>query len=48
LHLQDSLLEVCQTYTPTLEEVSPGRFVSCHHASELELTGVEETGAEPR
>ena len=40
--------EVCQTDTPTLQEVSPGRFVSCHHASELELTGVEEIGAEPR
>ena len=37
--------EVCQTETPTLEEVSPGRFVSCHHASELQLTGVEEMGA---
>ena len=36
--------EVCQTDTPTLEEVSPGHFVSCHHASELELTGVESVG----
>ncbi len=38
--------ELCRTDTPTLEEVSPGRFVSCHHASELQLTGVEEMGAD--
>ena len=32
--------DLCQTETPTLEEISPGRFVSCHYADELQLTGI--------
>ena len=36
-HAQDR----CRTETPMLEEISPGRFVSCHRSKELELKGVE-------
>jgi oligopeptide/dipeptide ABC transporter ATP-binding protein len=32
--------DVCRTVTPSLEEILPGRFVSCHRASELTLKGV--------
>jgi oligopeptide/dipeptide ABC transporter ATP-binding protein len=32
--------DVCRTVTPSLEEMLPGRFVSCHRASELTLKGV--------
>ena len=32
--------DVCRTDTPALEEVSPGHFVSCHRARELQLEGV--------
>ncbi|RME69995.1 MAG: dipeptide ABC transporter ATP-binding protein [Chloroflexi bacterium] len=34
-------VDVCRTTSPTLEELSPGHFVSCHRASELELAGIE-------
>ena len=37
--------EVCRTETPPLQEVSPGRFSSCHYAEELQLTGVDRNGA---
>ena len=30
----------CRTEDPHLEEISPGHWVSCHRASELELTGL--------
>ncbi len=35
-------LDVCRTHTPAWEELSPGHFVSCHRASELQLSGVDE------
>ena len=34
-------VDICRTETPRLEETSPGHFVSCHRARELELAGVE-------
>src|SRR5947209_2741611 len=33
--------EQCRTEVPTLRELQPGRFVSCHRAEELTLVGVE-------
>ena len=36
--------DVCRTETPTLQEASPGHFVSCHHAENLELAGVVPRG----
>ena len=33
-------IELCKTEAPGMEEISPGRFVSCHRASELDLAGV--------
>ena len=32
--------DVCRTETPVLEEISPGHWVSCHRAKELELEGI--------
>ena len=32
--------EACRTVEPTLTEIQPGRFVSCHHAAELDLVGI--------
>ncbi len=32
--------DICKTTKPTLEEVKPGRFVSCHRAKELDLSGI--------
>ena len=32
--------EVCSTETPTLQELAPGHFVSCHRARELKLQGI--------
>ena len=32
--------DICKTTKPTLEEVQPGRFVSCHRAKELDLSGI--------
>jgi peptide/nickel transport system ATP-binding protein len=32
---------VCRTETPPWQEISPGHFVGCHRAHELELAGVE-------
>ena len=32
--------DICKTTTPRLEEVKPGRFVSCHRAKELDLSGI--------
>jgi len=34
-------IERCRTETPAWQEVSKGRFVSCHRAEELTLPGVE-------
>ena len=33
--------DICWTQTPTLEEISPGHFASCHRATELALPGIE-------
>ena len=33
-------IDVCRQTAPTLEEIAPGHFVSCHRARELALTGV--------
>ncbi len=35
-------IDVCATEPPTLEEITPNHFVSCHRARELQLTGVGE------
>jgi peptide/nickel transport system ATP-binding protein len=32
--------DVCRTETPSLAEVQPGHFVSCHRAGELSLKGI--------
>lgn len=32
--------EVCSTQEPSLEEIVPGHFVSCHRAKELSLQGI--------
>ena len=34
-------IERCRTETPAWQEVSSGRFVSCHRADELQLAGVD-------
>lgn len=33
--------QICQEETPPLQEIEPEHFVSCHHANELDLRGVE-------
>jgi len=33
-------VDVCRTQTPAWQEISPGHFVGCHRAAELNLTGV--------
>ena len=33
--------ELCETDTPSLEEVEPKHYVACHHARELSLKGIE-------
>ena len=38
--------EQCRTEDPQLEEISPGRWVSCHRASELELTGLAQSSGD--
>jgi peptide/nickel transport system ATP-binding protein len=37
-------IDACRTQTPAWEEVSPGHFVSCHRARELQLVGVDGLG----
>jgi len=39
-------VDICQTTPPTLEEISPGHFVCCHRAQELELAGIGQAGNE--
>jgi peptide/nickel transport system ATP-binding protein len=34
-------IEVCRTQTPAWQETTPGHFVGCHRARELQLAGVE-------
>ncbi|HMO57537.1 MAG TPA: dipeptide ABC transporter ATP-binding protein [Roseiflexaceae bacterium] len=36
-------IDQCVNETPTLREISPGHFVSCHRADELQLQGVVAT-----
>jgi peptide/nickel transport system ATP-binding protein len=33
-------IDICQTTNPVLREIEPERFVSCHRAEELVLTGI--------
>jgi peptide/nickel transport system ATP-binding protein len=40
-------VEVCKTTPPKWEQVEPGRFVRCHRARELDLTGAPEHAAPP-
>ncbi len=35
-------VDVCRTQTPTLREIEPEHFVSCHRAEELKLAGISE------
>jgi len=42
------VIDVCRTRAPAWEEVSPGHFVSCHRARDLQLSGVEHLGGELR
>ena len=32
--------DICKTEEPTFDEISPGHFVKCHRAAELNLSGV--------
>lgn len=41
-------LDVCRTQSPVWEAVSPGHFVRCHRAQELQLSGVEGLESTPR
>lgn len=41
-------LDVCRTQGPVWEAVSPGHFVRCHRAQELQLSGVEGLESTPR
>ena len=34
--------DVCRTETPSLQQVSPGHYASCHRVQELELAGIGE------
>ncbi|MBV7337777.1 dipeptide ABC transporter ATP-binding protein [Chloroflexi bacterium TSY] len=34
--------DICKTETPELRETAPNQFVSCHHAEEIELVGIQE------
>jgi peptide/nickel transport system ATP-binding protein len=34
-------IQVCRTQAPVWQELSPGHFVGCHRAGELQLAGVE-------
>jgi peptide/nickel transport system ATP-binding protein len=33
-------VDVCKQQTPALQQISPGRFVACHRAAELDLAGI--------
>jgi oligopeptide/dipeptide ABC transporter ATP-binding protein len=41
------LQERCQQEAPVLQEITPGHFVACHRAAELDLTGVVSLQAAP-
>ncbi|MBM3596710.1 MAG: ATP-binding cassette domain-containing protein [Alphaproteobacteria bacterium] len=34
--------EICRSVMPTLDELEPGRWVACHHAARLELSGARD------
>jgi peptide/nickel transport system ATP-binding protein len=34
-------IDICRTQAPAWQELTPGHFVGCHRAAELELAGVE-------
>lgn len=38
--------DVCRLQTPQLREITPGHFVSCHRAEELQLPGIEDVKAQ--
>jgi peptide/nickel transport system ATP-binding protein len=38
-------VERCETEEPALREITPDHFVSCHRAEELNLAGVQASGA---
>ncbi|MGQ4808515.1 Oligopeptide transport ATP-binding protein OppF [Candidatus Entotheonellaceae bacterium PAL068K] len=40
-------VDICRTQTPAWEERSPGHFVSCHRASELQLSGIDDISSTP-
>jgi len=40
-------IDTCKKTAPAWEEIEPGRYVRCHRARELTLTGVVEPGALP-
>lgn len=37
-------VDKCKVEAPPMQEISPGRFVSCHRAEELELAGATKSG----
>lgn len=39
------VVDICRTERPVLEEISPNHFVSCFRARELDLAGIEHSGA---
>ncbi len=41
-------IDICRIRTPPWEEISPGHFVSCHRAHELQLTGVDQLHSSSR
>ena len=38
-------VDKCRTDEPQLEQISPGRWVSCHRAEEIELAGLDGVGS---
>ena len=38
-------VDKCRTDEPQLEQISPGRWVSCHRADEIELAGLAGVGS---
>jgi peptide/nickel transport system ATP-binding protein len=41
-------IDICQTKAPTLKELSPNHFVSCHQAQDLELAGIGQANSNQR
>lgn len=38
-------VDICKTQTPTLREISPDHFVSCHRAEEIQIQGISGAGS---